>query len=256
MSKTPAEFAKWVRQVHQVPDDRPADLNRLVALCGGLLEEIDLKGCAGALIPSDGIFGIVVRQSDSRRRKRFTVAHELGHFCIPSHKRQAVYCVSPELSRDESVRAAEREASDFAAELLMPRRHVQPMVATGAIDLLRALDVSEAFDVSKISAALRVCETTRERAAVVYFQDGRIKWAYRFGMPYGLPAAGAQPPGGSVAYDVWCGQDGSLKAQEVDAGAWLPLATPDPSWGQLLESSARSEESDDIVTVLWLASND
>ena len=252
MSRTPGEFAKWVRQVHQVPDDCPLDLERLVGLCGGLVKELDLVGCSGVLLPIDGLFGIAVRQSDARVRKRFTVAHELGHFCIPTHNRRAIRCVSPELSRDDSARGAEREASEFAAELLMPRKLVQPLVTTGAIDLLRALDVAATFHVSRLSAALRVCEITRERAAVVYFQDGRITWAYRFGMPYGLPPTGASPPGNSVAYDVLCGQEGSLKAQEVDAGAWLPFARPDPSWGELLESSTRSDDSNDIVTVLWL----
>jgi uncharacterized protein DUF955 len=256
MSKSPGEFARWVREVHQVPNDRPVDLIRLVGLCGGLLEELDLVGCSGVLLPFDGVFGIALRQSDSRRRKRFTAAHELGHFCIPSHKRRAIRCVSPEMARDNSARTVEREASDFAAELLMPRGPVQAIIRTGAIDLSRAMEVAEMYDVSRLSAALRICEVTRERAAVVYFQEGKIRWAYRFGMPYGLPATGASAPENSVANDLLCGREGSLTAQVVDAEAWLPLAYPGASRGELLESSVRSEDSSDILTILWLPQSD
>jgi IrrE N-terminal-like domain len=252
MSKAPSEYARWVREVHQVPLSGAVDLERLVTLCGGRIEEMDLVGCSGTLLPLNGTFGIAVRESDSRPRKRFTVAHELGHFCIPSHKKHAVHCVSPELSREGSVRAAEREANAFAAELLMPRETIQAMVETGAIDMSRALEVAEAFDVSTLSAALRVSEITRERSAVVYFQDGRIRWAFRSGMPYGLPPTGASPPGSTIAWDIECGRPGSPTAQEVDAGAWLPFGRPDPSWGSLLESSVRVDGSGDILTVLWL----
>src|SRR5207245_6151893 len=125
--------------------------------------------------------------SDPQVRKRFTIAHELGHFCIPTHRKLATRCISPELSKDDAVRVPEREASDFAAELLMPRQLVEPLVDRGAIDLERAERVEQIFTVSRVAAALRVCEVTRERAAVVYSQDGVIKWAYRFGFLSGLP---------------------------------------------------------------------
>src|SRR5258705_10990395 len=113
MTRTPAEFASWVRKVHSVPlENRPVDLLGLVASCGGVVEEMPLTGCSGVLLPVNGTFGIAVRISDPYARKRFTIAHELGHFCIPSHGKTAVHCVSPELSRDEAARVAEREASD------------------------------------------------------------------------------------------------------------------------------------------------
>jgi uncharacterized protein DUF955 len=255
MTRTPAEFASWVRKVHAIASEpRPIDLIALVSQCGGIVEELDLRGCSGALLLVNGSFAIAVRASDPYVRKRFTIAHELGHFCIPTHKKSAALCVAPELSKDGSVRISEREASDFAAELLMPRKLVQPLLEKGAIDLERAEQIEGTFAVSKVAAALRACEVTRERAAVVYSQDGVIRWAYRFGFPYGLPPNGSRVSGDTVIGDVFAGRAGSKKAQAVDAGAWLPLGRPDSSWGELLESTVAQDDNRSALTMLWLTS--
>jgi len=224
-----------------------------VAACGGIVQEVAISGCSGVLLPLEGTFGIAVRESDSRRRKRFTVAHELGHFCIPSHKKSAVRCVSPETARDGTTRDSEREANDFAAELLLPRSIVAPTIAQGGIDVARAIQLADRFDVSTVSAALRMCELTRERAAVLYHRDGRLRWGIRFGMPFGLPASGAPPPGDTVAYDVASGRSGSAVGQEVELGQWLPLGDPERWGGVLLESSILLDSPGEILTVLWLA---
>lgn len=252
MAKTPGEYARWVRSWHSLDGSGALDLDELVRRCGGRVDEMELDGCAGILLPVDGTFGIAVKQSDSRQRKRFTIAHELGHSCIPSHSKRAIHCVSPELSREATTRPAEREANEFAAELLMPRRLITPMVATGAIDIRRASDVAGNFEVSTLSAALRVCEVSRERAAVAYYRDGRLKWAFRFDMPYGLPETGTAPPDGSIANDIICGREGSVTGLVVDREEWLPLGQPDSSWGDLLESSIQLDGSGEILSVLWL----
>ena len=68
---------------------------------------------------------ICVNANDCRERKRFTIAHELGHFCLGhgSSLRDTTkanwYAVNPEL---------EREANQFAAELLMPAIAVKAMI--------------------------------------------------------------------------------------------------------------------------------
>lgn len=252
MSRSPSSFARWVREVHGVQGDGRLDVSGLVTSCGGRVDEIDLVGCAGLLLPSSSVFGILLREGDSPRRKRFTVAHELGHFCLPLHRKTAIRCIAPELARDGSTAAVEREANEFAAELLMPSRFVRLMVASGAIDLELASLVADHFDVSTMSAALRVCEITRERAAVLYFREGQLRWGMRLGMPYGLPPSGSRPKGDTVTHDVLCGMAGSSKGEEVDAGSWLPLARPDPSWGALLESSVALDGPGEVLTLLWL----
>ena len=65
-------------------------------------------------------------------RKRFTLAHELGHWvcqCLEGRAQVAdVLCRETDLA-DAALRAREREANIFAAELLMPRAAVREVWA-------------------------------------------------------------------------------------------------------------------------------
>lgn len=93
------------------------------------VREADLDDTlSGFLIRNDdGQIYIGVNASNGKARKRFTVAHELGHFFL--HDRMSAYIDEHAgrfkvLTRDETSQegtdAKEIEANRFAAELLMP----------------------------------------------------------------------------------------------------------------------------------------
>jgi len=258
MPKSPAEYARWVRQVHEIdaanPD--PIDLVELVRRCGGDVNEIDLDGCAGLILRDGQYWGILLRASDSHRRRRFTLAHELGHFCIPSHERAAISCVSPEIIRGDGPKSTEREANEFAVELLMPRRVITPTLGHGAINLHRSTALSDQFDVSTVSATLRLSELTKEPTAVVYFERGLVRWSVRHGFPYGLGGSGDAPAVGTVAYDVAGGGTGSVDGEEVEPAAWLPLGRAQSDSSVVVESSIALGEDAGILTLLWLTETD
>lgn len=79
----------------------------------------------------DGSSLIVVNKRDAPQRKRFTIAHELGHFLL--HTREMLHvdrratAALIHFRNDESSKATrmnEIEANQFAAELLMPSKEV------------------------------------------------------------------------------------------------------------------------------------
>ncbi len=55
------------------------------------IRQVPLKGLEGALVstPERDIGSIVVNSASSAQRQRFSVAHELGHFLNPWHKRSS-----------------------------------------------------------------------------------------------------------------------------------------------------------------------
>ncbi len=100
-------------------------------LLGLRIEERDLGECSGVLLPAERL--ILVNASEAMsgdmptRRKRFTIAHELGHWvCHASVTASPApsYCRARDL-RQDADRALEREANVFAAELLMPEPPVR-----------------------------------------------------------------------------------------------------------------------------------
>src|SRR3990167_4724504 len=74
-----------------------------------------LGGCSGKLHLRENT--ILISNSDSKERQRFTIAHELGHFCLHKQKLDKKCCT------DKSTRI-ETEANVFAAETLMPKRMI------------------------------------------------------------------------------------------------------------------------------------
>lgn len=100
------------------------------------------------LHPAGGWY-IVLSSLLPRHRQRFTLAHELGHWCL--HRKDQVYFAhtpGPVHGRYE------REANQFAAELLMPFPALQKAAGQMAFTSLAAY-----FDVSLEAMAIRLQET-------------------------------------------------------------------------------------------------
>ena len=101
-------------------------------VCRGLglrVREKDLLGFEGTLVRSrtaqKGIIG-VKRSIREASRKRFTVAHEIGHFVIPYHKHLEPTCGQAVIDRfNRDLPKPELEANEFATELLLPSKIVR-----------------------------------------------------------------------------------------------------------------------------------
>src|SRR5206468_7342133 len=88
-------------------------------LLGLLIEEDDEMGVSGLLVPAE--WRVLVNAAEPPARRRFTLAHEVGHWVCQVLEGHAapIYCRAEEVGVGEG-RALEREANVFAAELLMP----------------------------------------------------------------------------------------------------------------------------------------
>jgi Zn-dependent peptidase ImmA (M78 family) len=113
-------------------------------LLGLAVEEAEID-CSGILLPAERRILLNISEPDTRRR--FTIAHELGHWvCQCLEGRTApLYCRAEEIGlAAPEARALEREANVFASELLMPEVAVREAWAgMGVADAVAArLDVS------------------------------------------------------------------------------------------------------------------
>jgi hypothetical protein len=100
---------------------------------------------SGMLVPAER--RIRINADEPHARRRFTLAHELGHWiCQCLEGRPApLYCRATDVGLDPSTKTIEREANVFAAELLMPEEHVRMQwAASPSVDVAaRAFDVSD-----------------------------------------------------------------------------------------------------------------
>ncbi len=65
---------------------------------------------------------------DYETRKRFTIAHEIGHFFMPHHQAEVFRCLGRDIQSYKSNKILESEANEFAAELLLPTTELERLL--------------------------------------------------------------------------------------------------------------------------------
>lgn len=107
-------------------DELPVPVESIAEDLLGLAVEVrDDLPVSGMLLPAER--RIVVRSDEPEPRRLFTIAHELGHWicqCLEGEMKP-VYCRAEEIGVDPEVKALEREANIFAANLVMPEEAVR-----------------------------------------------------------------------------------------------------------------------------------
>jgi uncharacterized protein DUF955 len=109
---------------------------------------------SGLLLP--GRQEVWVSAHEPWERRRFSVAHEVGHFLLHAvDQSDGVFCRAADLRADPESpeRLREREANRFAAELLMPETMVRAEVERRGAD---PIALAPLFAVSDLAMAFRL----------------------------------------------------------------------------------------------------
>jgi Zn-dependent peptidase ImmA (M78 family) len=118
-------------------------------LLGLHVEEVEDLGVSGLLLPDARTIRLSAGEArESPGRRRFTLAHEIGHWvchCVGAARPAPILCRPGQIG-GQPGEPLEREANVFAAELLMPAATVATAVGRGAAApaLAEELGVSEA----------------------------------------------------------------------------------------------------------------
>lgn len=176
------------------------------------IEEIaplDTDGFEGGLITdvsrSRGI--LLVNRAAPRKRRRFTIAHELGHFLMPSHVPNAegrFLCSRKDmlsLGAKEGDRRAqmEVEANRFASLLLIPPPYLRRQLSGRKPDIAHMVELAEMFDCSKEAMARAYADYHSEPVAMIVVENGivRRRYANRKRFPFITAPTGKSVPKGS-----------------------------------------------------------
>lgn len=137
----------------------------------------------GALYRSGNQFGIVISTAcPTEGHRRFTVAHELGHYHLEDHV-DRLFANGDELvlSMAGHYRSQkdplEVEADCFASELLMPGRFVKPLVDRIGSGVSAVQALAGRFDTSLSAAAIRYSQFATVPTVVLLSKDGVVEWA-------------------------------------------------------------------------------
>lgn len=164
----------------------------------------DMTGFSGMLAQWDTQFGIMfATHIESEGFRRFSIAHELGHYFMPDHVQQ-VLAKGPHRSRAgfASADPYEQEADFFAASLLMPARLLRPIINRNADGLGLVRAIANGCVTSLTASAVRYAQVSRSAVATILSTNGLVDFClFSDAMKQGKVRwlrAGAPVPKGSL----------------------------------------------------------
>lgn len=177
---------------------------------------------------------ILYNQASPPKRRRFTIAHELGHFLMPSHLPDAngrLLCSQSDMfllgvDEQDRRRRMEVEANRFASLILLPpssfRRDANQSKDP---DLRHIAALSEQYKVS-MEAVSRAYVTYRaEPVGVIVTQYGRVLRLYRDDrrFPFITVPSNSPVPQRSLLVRRNHQQRAVSEIDETDAGVWVDV---------------------------------
>src|SRR5260370_13930259 len=132
------------------------DLEAIAFHLGARVRYRKLDGCEARIIGRNDAAIITIGKDCSDRRKRFSLAHEIGHWT--HHKGQTLVCRVEE-SLPQGKMSPERVANNYAADLLIarylfaPATHAYPKLNFKTVDA-----VARIFNTSRTATAIRLID--------------------------------------------------------------------------------------------------
>lgn len=200
------------------------------------IQKLEADGFIGGLVTTDTKSKGVILVSDNLfpGRRRFTIAHELGHFLIPTHKPEKgdrfLCSIDDLLSLDQKTadrrKRWEAEANRFAGLMLVP----PPIFRKDANvskdpDLKDILSLAKRYEVSKEVAGRCYVDYRHEPVAFVVTHNGRVLRSYKRknDFPFITVQWGAPVPQNSLLMRRRHAVSETSDIEEIDAGVWLDV---------------------------------
>lgn len=186
-------------------------------------------------------------------RKRFAIAHELGHWELHEGVSQLFACTSDDMVASYKASVHEAQANYFASGLLMPSFLFVEQAQRGRFCIEALSDLASFFGTSLTATAIRYVDTSENCVAVVVCQGNRIRWwrgSSSFEERFWV-AAGSRLSANTAAAKLSSSGMRRGSPEEVDIEAW---SERDAGLDQdtFVEESIYITQYDQIFTLLQL----
>jgi hypothetical protein len=204
-------------------DDAGKRLESILPHIGLDLKTRDAKSYEGCLLRIKGIpRGRIVLSEQIREagRRRFTLAHEVGHYLLPNQQDLSAPCTKVSIeSWDDALAKPETDANRFAAEVLMPRSIVQAYLREMP-KFKHIEEIAKSCDTSLTASAYRLAELSSFRVAAVWSHAGSVRW-YKPSQEFERWIRKGEVRPESFAFDAFRGEPVPTSLESVPATAWL-----------------------------------
>ena len=158
---------------------RDIDIDAIAYHVGAFIKYRPLDGCEARIVGVDDRAVITVNSGAIPTRRRFSAAHELGHW--HHHRGRSFVCRPEDIGNPaKGPLDPERVADGYAADLLMPPYLFTPMAnQIGKTTFQAVEDLRKEFNTSITAAAIRLVEYGAEPAMLVCHAENGRRWFCR-----------------------------------------------------------------------------
>ncbi|MDR0820180.1 MAG: ImmA/IrrE family metallo-endopeptidase [Endomicrobium sp.] len=129
----------------------PLDLEALASHLEIKIEKIKFQNdISGMFFKKNNAYIIQINSLHHPRRQRFTLAHELAHFCLHKHLNTKFEDIIFFRGGNQSIE--ETQANNFASDLIMPEEKFKQAVSQGENSIEQ---LSDLFEVSSLAVRVR-----------------------------------------------------------------------------------------------------
>jgi hypothetical protein len=231
-----------------VIEPKDIDIEAIAWCLGARVKFRPLDGCEARITGRGDEAIITVNSRSSWRRKRFSVAHELGHWRYD--RGRILVCRSDEIGRaGQNYPTAERAADLYAAQLLMPSYIFDPIArAYPKLTFQTVNALADLFDTSVTATAIRLVEGRHSPSILVCHGPKGRKWFTRSPDVPDRWFPQDDLDAESFAFGVLFGnQPNDSVARKIGADAWFDRA--EASRYEVLEQTFRTGD-DEILTLV------
>ncbi|GGH55045.1 hypothetical protein GCM10010975_12210 [Comamonas phosphati] len=191
----------------------------------------------------------------SEGRKRFTIAHEFGHYILHRHSRDQFECGDADIETGHGdEQDIEAEADKFASTLLMPLDDFRKQVDGQPVSFDLLGHCAARYGVSLTAAALRWTEIAEKRAILVASRDDHLLWAksnqaaFKSGAYFATRKQTIELPQDALAHSNNL-LDAGAQLQSTRAQIWFPR---EPATMPLTEMTRVAGQYDYTLTLLLM----
>jgi hypothetical protein len=214
---------------------------------GATIKYSKLDGCEARIIGLGDNAIIRVRSDAHPRRKRFSIAHELGHWQL--HRGQNLVCGDNAFRLDSAQRGAEAAANSFAGKLLLPTYLLEPIARQySKFDFQTINRIADEFEASLTATAIRLLEARLAPLMIISYTRHSRNWSKKSIDLRDDLVAPLEPHSETNAFRLLHGRGrGNSNARAVDARLWFNRYDLDGV--KILEDSIRTSDNDVLVVL-------
>ena len=217
---------------------------------GATVIEQKISRAAASIVSIGNHATIRIPPTDSPERKRFSIAHELGHL-VMNHVESIQKVCSDEDMMNWYQSSQETQANFFASELILPKNLVERRCDVAEVNFEPIIQIAKDFRSSLTATAIKFVRLCPEKCAVVFSSKGKVQWFYKSPDWWPFIRRDKKLDKRTLAYDFFISKQMDKEPVEIDSDAWIETI----GINKIVEHSIGSPRHGFVVSILWIRPN-